>query len=40
MKNYYINFVPEAKVNYFYLFSLIELADYRAETKAFDIIKY
>lgn len=40
MKNYYINFVPEAKVNYFYLFSLIELADYRAETKAFDTIKY
>ena len=40
MKKYYIKFIPEANVNYFYLFRLIDIAEYREETKAFDLVRY
>lgn len=40
MKRYYLPFDPSANVNYFFLFELIEKAEYNAETKAFDTIPY
>ncbi len=40
MKYYYLNFVPEAEVNYFYLFTLTDFAEYNPATKAYDTIKY
>lgn len=39
LKNYYIPFVPLADVNYYYLFSLYNLAQYRKEQKAYDYLK-
>lgn len=40
MKIYYINFKPEADINYLHLFSLYDLAVYNPNTKAYDTIKY
>lgn len=40
MKIYYLNFKPEANINYLYLFSLYDLADYNTASKAYDTIKY
>ena len=40
MKIYYLNFKPEASVNYLHLFSLYDLADYNPSSKAYDTIKY
>lgn len=40
MKRYYIPFIPAANVNYLYLFSLYDLAEYDTDTKAFDTIHY
>ena len=40
MRIYYIYFKPEADINYLHLFSLYNLAEYNATTKAYDTIKY
>ena len=40
MKIYYLNFKPDADVNYLHLFSLYDLADYNPATKAYDTINY
>ena len=40
VNHYYLPFIPKAKVNYFYLFSLIDIAEYNKATKAFDTINY
>ena len=40
MKIYYLNFKPDADVNYLHLFSLYDLADYNPATKAYDTITY
>lgn len=40
LNHYYIPYKPEAKVNYLYLFELMELADYNTATKVFDTITY
>ena len=40
MKYYYINFKPEANINYLHLFSIYDLAEYNTNTKAFDTINY
>lgn len=40
MKRYYLPFNPSANVNYLYLFSLYDLAEYDADAKAFNTIKY
>ena len=40
MKIYYLNFKPDADVNYLHLFSLYDLADYNPATKAYDTIHY
>ena len=37
---YYIPFIPEANINYLYLFELILRADYNKETLAYDTIPY
>lgn len=39
LKSYYIPFVPLADVNYYYLFSLYDLAQYRKEQNAYDYLK-
>ena len=40
MKIYYLNFKPEADVNYLHLFSLYDLANYNPASKAYDTITY
>lgn len=40
MKIYYINFKPEADINYLHLFSLYDLATYNVDKKAYDTITY
>lgn len=40
MKHYYVPYKPEAEINYLHLFELMEQAEYRPETKAYDTIKY
>lgn len=40
MKIYYLNFKPDADVNYLHLFSLYDLADYNPITQAYDTITY
>lgn len=40
VRNYYLRFIPAAKVDYFLLFNLTEIAEYNAITKAFDTIHY
>lgn len=40
MKKYYIPFVVAAEVNYLYLFSLYDLAEYNPDTGNFDTIHY
>lgn len=37
---YYIPFVPSAKINYYVLFLLYDLAEYNKITKCYDTIKY
>lgn len=39
LKNYYIPFLPLADINYYYLFSLYDLAQYRKELNAYDYLK-
>lgn len=39
-KVYYLPFVPLSKVNYLDLFSLYDVAEYTAEKKTFDTIRY
>ena len=40
MDKYQIPFIPEADINYFYLFDLMEQATYTQSTKAYDTINY
>ena len=40
IQKYYINFKPEANIQYLSLFSLYDLAEYNVDTKSFDSIKY
>jgi hypothetical protein len=40
MKIYYLNFNPQADVNYLHLLALYDLAQYNPATKAFDTITY
>ena len=37
---YYIPFIPKAHIDYIHLFSFYDIAEYRIETKAFDLITY
>lgn len=37
---YYLPFEPSADVDYYFLFSLIDIADYTIDTKAYDTITY
>lgn len=39
LKNYYIPFLPLADINYYYLFSLYDLAQYRKEQNSYDYLK-
>lgn len=39
-KHYYIPFIPEAKIDYLYLFELMGQATYSPSTKAYDTISY
>lgn len=39
LKKYYIPFLPLADINYYYLFSLYDLAQYRKELNAYDYLK-
>ena len=40
MKSYFLPFEPAAKVNYLFLFELMEKAEYNLDTKAYDTIRY
>ena len=40
MNNYYIPFLPMADINYLYLFSLYDIAEYNTITSVFDTVKY
>ena len=39
-KNYYLRFRPTANIDYLYLLSFYDLAEYNEENKVFDTIKY
>lgn len=40
LNNYFIPFIPDAKVNYFYLLQLYDAAEYNPITGLYDTIKY
>ena len=40
MKSYYLPFLPMAEIDYILLLSLYDLAEYHADTKAFDTVIY
>ena len=40
LKKYYLRFLPTAKIDYIFLFTLYDLADYDTETKTYSIITY
>ena len=40
MNNYFIPFIPSAKVNYITIITLMEYADYNIESNAYDTIHY
>lgn len=40
INKYYVPFVPNADINYFYLFSLYEIAEYQSATNSFSLIAY
>lgn len=40
LKQYYLRFMPTAKVDYIFLLNLYNLAEYNTETKTYNIIKY
>ena len=40
MRNYFIRYSPEAKINYLYLFMLYGLADYNKDTRTYSTITF
>lgn len=40
LRKYYLRFLPTAKIDYIFLFSLYDLADYDTDTKTYSIITY
>lgn len=40
LKQYYLRFLPTAKIDYIFLFTLYDLADYNTDTKTYSIITY
>ena len=40
LKQYYLRFLPSAKIDYIFLFTLYDLADYDTDTKTYSIITY
>ena len=40
LKQYYLRFLPTAKIDYIFLLTLYDLADYNTDTKTYSIITY